>query len=73
VWYDADGVRQQKLLPGLYNSQKSLDAFARLQVGLRNPLGATGNIDGVGFAELLVASLEMGRWEGENAAVSSEK
>lgn len=32
VWTDVVGVRQQKLLPGLFNSKESTEAFARLQL-----------------------------------------
>ena len=34
VWYDATGVRREKLLPGGYNSPDSRTAFARLQLEL---------------------------------------
>ncbi len=34
VWTDLAGVRQQKLLPGLYDSPESRTAFARLQLEL---------------------------------------
>ena len=34
VWTDTAGVRQQKLLPGAYDSQESRTAFARLQLEL---------------------------------------
>ncbi|MDY3563007.1 hypothetical protein R5W23_004490 [Gemmata sp. JC673] len=32
VWTDATGIRQQKLLPGLYDSPESRTAFAQLQL-----------------------------------------
>jgi integrase len=34
VWTDVSGIRQQKLLPGAYDSAESRTAFARLQLEL---------------------------------------
>ena len=34
VWTDTAGIRQQKLLPGAYDSEESRTAFARLQLEL---------------------------------------
>ncbi len=60
VWYDATGTRQQKLLPGPFDSSESRTAFARFQLELetaplRSP-STTGT--GVSVNELLLAYVE---------------
>ena len=40
VWTDATGRRRERLLPGLFNSQESRTAFAKLQL----PVAKTATI-----------------------------
>ena len=56
VWTDQNGTRQQKLLPGPFDSAESRTAFARFQLELEaapyRPLDATA---GVSVNEVLLA------------------
>lgn len=59
VWYDSVGARQQKLLPGPFNSSESRAAFARLQLELEAaPAPAAAPRTGPTLAELMVAYLD---------------
>lgn len=59
VWYDHTGTRQQKLLPGSFNSPESRTAFARLQLELESsPTSSMTPGDGMTLAELLCAYLD---------------
>ncbi|QEG30176.1 hypothetical protein GobsT_49790 [Gemmata obscuriglobus] len=59
VWYDSAGVRQQKLLPGGFNSAESRTAFARLQLELEVTLAPVApERQGLTLAELIVAYLD---------------
>ena len=59
IWYDASGTRQQKLLPGAFDSPESRTAFARLQLELEtSPAATVANPAALVMAELLVAYLE---------------
>jgi hypothetical protein len=59
VWYDHNGVRQQKLLPGPFNSAESLSAFARFQLELAATPTSTITAAGcMTVAELLSAFLD---------------
>lgn len=54
VWTDATGTRQQKLLPGNYDSQESRTAFARLQL----EIALSVRSGGVSVNEVSLASIE---------------
>jgi integrase len=61
VWTDRTGTRQQKLLPGPFNSPESLAAKARLELELATspiaaPVSAQGG--GLSLAEVLVGYLD---------------
>lgn len=59
AWTDFLGTRQQKLLPGLYNSPESLAAKARLELELATGAAATATpADAISVAEVLLAFLE---------------
>ena len=59
TWTDALGVPRQRLLPGLFNSTESLQAFARLQLELTtNPAATTFTRDGLTVVEVLAAYLD---------------
>ena len=61
VWYDATGTRQQKLLPGLFNSPESLTAKARLELELiTSPTTTATPVDPatLSVAEVLAAYLD---------------
>ncbi len=58
VWTDTNGVRQDKLLPGLHNSPESLQAFARLQMELATSPTTATNRENLTIAELMIAYLE---------------
>jgi len=59
IWYDSAGTRQQKLLPGLFNSPESRTAFVRFQLELEvSPASAAATREGFTVAELLAAFLE---------------
>jgi integrase len=59
VWYDSTGVRQQKLLPGEFNSSESRTAFARLQLELEaSPAPAVPDREKITIAELTLAYLD---------------
>lgn len=75
VWTDRDGNRQQKLLPGEYNSPESLAAFARLQLELATSPTAAIPAPGVGgtvstrtVAEVLSAYLDFAERHYRDAA-----
>lgn len=57
VWTDSTGTRQQKLLPGAYNSEESRTAFARLQLELAAAphLSTTTQPTSVSVNEVLLA------------------
>ena len=60
VWTDQTGTRQQKLLPGEYDSTESRTAFARMQLELeavpRHPPGGTRRA--VSVNEMLLAFMD---------------
>ncbi len=61
VWYDATNTRQQKLLPGLFNSSESLAAKARLELELvTSPTATAAPVDPetLSVAEVLAAYLD---------------
>ncbi len=59
VWYDATGTRQQKLLPGAFDSPESRTAFARLQLELEtSPAATASDPAALTVAELLCAYLD---------------
>lgn len=60
VWTDTTGTRQQKLLPGLFDSTESRTAFARLQLELETAphLSITTQRAGVSVNEVLLAFME---------------
>ncbi|MBP3957173.1 site-specific integrase [Gemmata sp. G18] len=55
VWTDSTGTRQQKLLPGLFDSPESRSAFARLLLELEVAPHARTNPDGATVNEVLLA------------------
>jgi site-specific recombinase XerD len=58
-WYDAIGIRHEKLLPGLFGSPESLAAKARLELELAtSPTGSLSANDLISVAEVLVAFLD---------------
>jgi integrase len=58
VWTDHLGNRQQKLLPGAYNSPESLAAKARLELELAtSPAGALSDKQDISVAEVMLAFL----------------
>lgn len=58
-WYDATGLRREKLLPGPFGSAESLTAKARLELEIASSATATVTpTDDVTVAEVLVAYLE---------------
>ena len=61
VWTDATGIRQQRLLPGAYDSSESRTAFARLQLELETAphraAHTSGPKPGVSVNEVLLAFL----------------
>lgn len=61
LWTDATGIRQQKLLPGPFNSPESLLAKARLELEIATAATATparSPADAASVAEVLAAFLE---------------
>ena len=59
VWTDSTGTRQQKLLPGPFDSQESRTAFARLQLELEtSPTAAVTDTKHLSVAEVLHAFVE---------------
>ena len=59
VWYDANGSRQQKLLPGAYGSPESLCAKARLDLELAVSASRTAvDSPDITVAELLASYLD---------------
>jgi integrase len=59
VWTDANGNRQQKLLPGPFGSPESLAAKARLELELAtSPTATVANRNAISLAELLCAYLD---------------
>jgi integrase len=58
VWTDTNGTRQQKLLPGAYDSAESRTAFARMQLELEtSPAANVAGPNGVTLNEVLLAYL----------------
>lgn len=58
VWTDQNGTRQQKLLPGPFDSTESRTAFARLQMELAvSPAATSAGRNGMTVAEILAAYL----------------
>lgn len=59
VWTDLSGTRQQKLLPGEYDSPESRTAFARLQLEHEaSPAAAVATPNGISVNELLLAYID---------------
>ena len=60
AWTDTAGIRQQKLLPGEYESPESRTAFARLQLELETAPHAVATVSdaGVSVNELMLAFLD---------------
>ena len=60
VWYDHTGTRQQKLLPGLFDSTESRTAFALLQLEVVTSPTAAATVDQriLSVAEVLAAYLD---------------
>ena len=59
VWTDTTGTRQQKLLPGAYDSPESRTAFARLQLEHEtSPAAAVAAPNGISVNELLLAYID---------------
>jgi integrase len=59
VWTDTLGIRHYRMLPGLFNSEESKTAFARLQLELAtSPAAATSDPVGITMNEVLVAYLD---------------
>jgi hypothetical protein len=59
VWTDNTGTRQQKLLPGAYNSLESRTAFARLQLEPETSPSATVAVrNGLTVNEVLLAYID---------------
>jgi hypothetical protein len=60
LWTDYTGTRQQKLLPGLYDSAESRTAFARLCLELQTAPLQTPNVQPAGLSlnEVLLAFMD---------------
>ena len=59
VWTDTAGTRQQKLLPGEYDSPESRTAFARLQLEHEtSPVAVVATPNGISVNELLLAYID---------------
>ena len=59
VWTDPSGIRQQRLLPGLWNTVESRSAHARLALELAaSPTAAVARPGSLTVAELLLAYME---------------
>jgi len=59
IWTDPLGIRQEKLLPGLFGSAESLTAKARLELELAvSPLPTAAADAGVSVSEVLLAFLK---------------